>query len=318
MKTTCSDSGISGLHLQDLPDPVAGPGRVTVRMRASALNPADEKVLSGSFVGSILHGKQSPVVVGYDVAGTVESVGPGVTDLAVGDEVFGHLAYARSTLRGAFAELVEIPAAELARCPAGLTPQTAAALATAGMTALQAMRDAGGLKAGQRVLVIGASGGVGSLAVGIAVRLGAEVTGVCSASAMEFVRGLGATHVRDRSAPDALGGDTRFHVVFDAASAHSWFATRQLLEPGGTYVATLPGPAAIAGIAAAPLFGQRARFFTLTVRRTDLELLARWALDGMAVPVDSTFPVRDVAGALARMARGGMKGRVVVQVEGGF
>lgn len=107
-------------------------------------------------------------------------------------------------------------------------------------------------------------------------------------------------------------------MVFDAASAHSWFSTRHLLEPGGTYVATLPGPAAMAGIAAAPLFGQRARFFTLTVRRSDLELLASWAVAGMSVPVDSTFAVRDLKSALERMARGGMKGRVVIQVDGGF
>lgn len=316
MKTICSDTGISGLHAQDLPEPVAGPGRVVVRMRASAVNPADEKVLSGSLVGSILHGKQSPVVVGYDVAGTVESVGAGVTELSVGDEVFGHLPYGRGTLRGTYAERVEVAACDLARSPAKLTPSTAAAIGTAGMTALQAMRDTGGLKAGQRVLIIGASGGVGSLAVGIAVRLGAEVTAVCSASAMDFVRALGATHVRDRAS--ALGGDTRFHVVFDAASAHSWFSTRHLLEPGGTYVATLPGAAAMAGIAVAPLFGQRARFFTLAARRSDLDLLASWALDGMPVPIDSTFPVRDLAAALARMGRGGMKGRVVIEVDGGF
>lgn len=318
MKALCSTSGMSGLHVQDLPDPTAPRGGVTVRMHASAVNPADEKVLSGSLVGNILHGQQAPVVVGYDVAGTVESVGVGVTDLAVGDEVFGFMAYTRSTVRGAYAERVALPATELAKRHADLAPATAAALATAGVTALQALRDCGGLKPGQRVLVIGASGGVGSLAVGVGLRLGAEVTGVCSAAAMDFVRGLGATHVKDRSAADVLGGDARYDVVFDAAAAHSWFSARQVLAPGGTYISTLPGPAVLAGIAAAPLFGQRARFVTVAPSRSDLQLLASWVSLGMQVPVDSTFAVRDLPAALARMARGGMKGRVVVDVEGGF
>lgn len=107
-------------------------------------------------------------------------------------------------------------------------------------------------------------------------------------------------------------------MVFDAAAAQSWSSTRHLLEPGGTYVSTLPGPSVMAAVVFAPLFGQRARFFAITPRRSDLELLAGWALDGMPVPVDSTFPVRDLKSALERMARGGMKGRVVIDVDGGF
>lgn len=152
-----------------------------------------------------------------------------------------------------YAELVAISADALAIRPPTVSPATGAALATAGVTALQSLRDQGRLQAGQRVLIVGASGGVGALAVAVATRLGAEVTGICSAGATALVTSLGAAHVRDRKAADVLGGDTRFHVIFDAAAAHSWFAIRHLLEPGGTYVSTLPGPGVFAAVALAPL-----------------------------------------------------------------
>jgi NADPH:quinone reductase-like Zn-dependent oxidoreductase len=318
MKTIASTGGLAALQLTDLPDPTPGAGQVRVRMQNSAVNPADNKVLQGEFVGNILHGKQQPLVVGYDVSGTIDALGPGVDGFRVGDDVFGFLPYARGTKRGAYAELVVVAATNLALRPPTISAATGAAIATAGVTALQSLRDQGRLQAGQRVLIVGASGGVGALAVAIAKRLGAEVTGICSAAATDLVKSLGATHVRDRKASDVLGGDTRFDVVFDAAAAHSWFATRHLLAPGGTYVSTLPGPGVFAGTALAPLTGTRCRFIGVVPMAADLQLLAGWVVDGMPVPIDSTFPVRDLGAALERQARGGMRGRVVVEVAGGF
>lgn len=163
MKALGTDAGIEALAIRDLPLPEPGPGEVRVHVRASALNPADQKVLGGQFLGNVLHGKERPIVTGWDLAGTVEALGSGA-DLAVGDEVFGCLAYARTTKRGAFAEAVVAPTSSLARRPSALSPGDACALATAGLTALQAIRDIGRVKPGQRVLVVGASGGVGSLA----------------------------------------------------------------------------------------------------------------------------------------------------------
>ncbi|MDP2305464.1 MAG: NAD(P)-dependent alcohol dehydrogenase [Pseudomonadota bacterium] len=316
MKSLCTDGGLAGLSIRDLPLPEPGPGEVRVRVRASAMNPADQKVLGGEFIGNFLHGKQVPIVGGYDVAGTVEALGASVTDLAVGDEVFGFLAYGRGTKRGAFAESAVVTASTLARRPVSLSPTDAAALATAGVTALQSLRDLGRLQAGQRVLVVGASGGVGSLAVGVAARLGAEVTGICGGAAAELVRSLGAARIIDRgtTVPDPA----RYHVIFDAAAAHSWLAMRSRLEPGGTYVTTLPGPGVFLGMAVAPLFGTRCAFISVAPKRADLELLATWVGEGMRVPIDSRFPVRDGRAAIERMARGGMKGRVVIDVEGGF
>jgi len=317
MKALCTDSGIDALAVRDLPLPEPGPGEVRVRVRSSALNPADQKVLGGEFLGNVLHGKARPIVTGWDLAGTVDAAGPGA-DLAVGDEVWGCLAYARSTKRGAFAEEAVAPSATLAKRPDALSAGAACALATAGLTALQAIRDIGRVKAGQRLLVVGASGGVGSLAVGIGTKLGAAVTGICGAGAADFVRSLGATSVVLRGEADPLADPRRYDVILDAAAAHSFGAMRHLLQPGGAYVTTLPGPGVMLSRALAPLFGKRAAFVLVTSKRADLEQLAAWAADGLKVPVDSTFPVRDVGKALARLAKGGMKGRVVIDVAGGF
>jgi NADPH:quinone reductase-like Zn-dependent oxidoreductase len=318
MKALSTARGVAELEIRELPLPEPGAGEVRVRIRASALNPADQKVLGGEFAGNILHAKQRPLVAGYDLAGTVEGVGPGA-DLGVGDEVFGFLAYGRATRRGAFAEAVVAPSATLARRPEALTPGIACALATAGATALQALRDVGRLLPGQRVLVVGASGGVGSLAVGVAKKLGANVTGICSASAGDFVRSLGADAVLVRGQDDPLrGAPASYDVVFDPACAYSFGAVRGLLRPGGAYVPTLPSPGLFLAMGIAPLLGKRVGFLTVRSRRADLEQLAAWAADGLKVPIDSTFPVRDVGKALARLARGGMKGRIVIEVAGGF
>lgn len=316
MKAVASTGGLEDLKVLTLPLPEPGPGEVRVDVHASALNPADVKVLSGELAGNFLHGKAKPLVVGWDVVGVVSAVGADA-DLAVGDEVFGFLAYDRSTRRGAYAESVVMPARMLARRPATLSEVDAAAIATAGVTALQALRDVGRLQTGQRVLVIGASGGVGSLAVAVGARLGAEVTAVCSAGAFELVRGLGATHVIERGTLADVR-DQRFDLIVDAAAAYAWWELRSLLAPGGAYVTTLPGPGLLLGKALSWTTGTRCEFVSTVPRRKDLELLARWVSEGMRPAIDSTFPVRDLRAALERMKGGGMRGRVVIEVQGGF
>jgi NADPH:quinone reductase-like Zn-dependent oxidoreductase len=317
MKALCTNAGIDALAIRDLRILEPGPREVRVRVCASALNTADQKVLGGEFLGNVLHGKQRPIVTGWDLAGTVEATGADA-DLAVGDEVFGCLPYARTTKRGAFAEAVIAPTWALARRPAGLSVGDACALATAGLTALQAIRDLGHVKPEQRVLVVGASGGVGALAVGVASKLGAVVTGICSSGAADFVRSLGATSIIVRAQTDLRALNECYHVILDAPAAHSFGSMRHLLAPGGVYISTLPGPGLFLSMALAPLLGKRAAVVLVKPKRVDLEQLASWAAEGMKIPVDSTFPVRDVAKALARLKRGGMRGRIVITVEDGF
>jgi NADPH:quinone reductase-like Zn-dependent oxidoreductase len=306
MRALAADSigSTSNLRVTEVAAPVAGRGEVRVRVDHSALNPADWKVVTGATGAGFIHAKSFPLVVGYDVSGTIDAVGEGVNDLSVGDEVFGHLAYAGSQKQGAFAERVTIGASAVAKKPASVSHEAAAASATAGLTALQAMRDVGRVRADDRVLIIGASGGVGSLAVGIAKRLGAKVTAVCSTDSVGFVRELGADDVVDRKTDEigARGGDYR--MVFDTPNASSFGQCSALLASGGTYVATLPSFAFVTGKVASLLSSKRCAFVVVESKRTDLEQLARWTADGLTVPIESRHLVKNGAAARAAAAVG--------------
>jgi len=297
----------------DIPLPTPGPGQVRVKVATSALNPADLRVSSGEFVGRFLHAQTTPLITGYDFAGVVDETGPGAR-FQPGDAVFGFLPYNGSNRQGAFASYVLATEGEIARRPATCTEETAVALATPGVTALQCLRDLGALRADGHALVIGAAGGVGSLAVGIAKRLGARVTAVCSTYAVDFVKDLGADEVVDRKTRDPLTLPGPFNVVFDAAAAHSYFAFRKQLAPGGAYVTTLPGPGVFLAKILAPLHGQRCAFIAVKSVPADLETLAHWAGDGMRVPVDSTFAVGELGAAITRFKKGAVRGRVVIRV----
>lgn len=318
MKTMASPGGLAELVMTDLPEPAASAGNVRVRVRHAAVNPADWKVLGGGFVASILHGGQSPVVVGYDFEGVVDQVGAGVSGFAVGDRVAGFLPYNRTTRRGAFAEWVLATPEMVTKIPDAMDGKIAAAFPTGGATVLQMIRELGKLPDGGSILVVGAAGGVGTMALGVGHALGAKVTAVCSTGAVELVRSLGADAVIDRTQADPLRASGTWDLVLDAAAAWSFSSCRHLLKPTGAYVTTLPGPGVFWG-KALTLFGQqRCEFVTVQNRSSDLAQLRDWVLAGMQVPIDSTWPVRELRGALERQQRGGMKGKIIVEVEGGW
>jgi NADPH:quinone reductase-like Zn-dependent oxidoreductase len=305
------------LQVMELPLAEVAAGMVRVRVHASAVNPADFGVPQGK--KKFLHGRRFPMVMGYDVSGVVEQVGAGVSAWKPGDEVFGMLHYGGRTTQGAFAEWVDAPVECLARKPAQVSHATAAASATVGMTALQALRDRGRLRAGGRVLILGAAGGVGSVGIGVALKLGAKVTAVCSTYAVELVRGLGVEAVLDRKTQDVLR-EARgpFDVVFDAAAAYSWKATRHLLGPGGAYVTTLPSVGLARDLLWSRLAGQRAAIVIVKPVAADVALLAQWLAEGLQVPIDSTVPVKDVKKGILHQQQGQVRGRIAVQVLGGF
>jgi len=299
----------------DLPEP--GAGQVKVKVVCSALNPADRKVAAGELAGRFLHARVSPLILGYDFSGVIDS-GPGMADLEIGDEVFGFLPYSPGTRQGAFAEFVVVDRGAIGRKPKDISHETAAAAATPGLTALQFLRDLGQLKAGGKVLIIGASGGVGSLAIGIAKRLGGHATALCSAHAIDYVRGLGADVVADRSKQDPLAIDGPFDVVFDLTAAYSYLAFRSRIGARGAFVSTLPSLSIFIGKAVAALSGQRCAFGSVRPTSSDLEQLARWLGGGLRVPISARFQVNDLGSALATLAKGGVHGRIAMQVEGGF
>lgn len=305
------------LSVVQLPDPEPAAGEVRVRVVHAATNPADWKVLGGGFLAAILHGRAAPLVVGYDFFGVVDRVGAGAS-VAPGTAVAGFLPYGRETLRGTYAELVVTRPDRIVAIPDGFDPRVAAAFPTGGATALQGLRDLGRLKPGGRVLVVGAAGGVGSMAVGVANALGAHVTGVCSTAAVDYVRGLGADAVIDRSKEDPLATTGRYDILLDAAAAWTYAGARHLLAPGGAFVSTLPSASLFWGKALAAFAGRTCDFITVKPIPADFTRLLGFIGAGMTVEIDSVVPVRDVAAALIRQQQGGIRGKIVVDVEGGW
>ncbi len=304
--------------LAEIPMPMPGPGEIRVKVVASAVNPADSKILAGEFAGRFLHAKTSPLVVGFDVSGTVDALGDGVADLEVGTAVWGHLAYSGSTDQGAFAEYVTLPRESVAQKPEALSHNVCAAAATVALTSLQSMRDLGGLVEGGRVLIIGAGGGVGSIAVGIAKRLGAHVTAVCSTRDVERVKELGADVVIDRNNSDPLAGEVRYDVIFDTPAVHSYGACARLLNTGGGYVTTLPSAALFTGKVRTLFSSKHCHFVAVNSKRIDLELISGWLEDGLELPIDSQHRIADLGAALERQVDKSRSGRVVVDVANGW
>jgi NADPH:quinone reductase-like Zn-dependent oxidoreductase len=307
---------LEALTTIDLPLPSPGRGEVRVRVAASALNPADYKVILGEV--KFLHGRQRPLTMGYDFSGTIDEVGADAGGFAIGDDVFGFLPYSLGNQRGAFAEAVVASALAIAKKPGSVSHLIAAASATTGLTAIQALRDLGKLPGeGAKIAVTGVSGGVGSIAIGVAQRLGAEVSAIGSGKGLELAKKLGAREVFDRTErriPEDVPGP--FHVVFDAAAAYRWSQWRHALAPGGAFVSTLPSGALLVDKLRTLLSSTRAHFVNVKSRAADLALLAGWLEAGLEVPLADTIAVRDVANGLVRLRKGG--GRIAVRVADGF
>jgi NADPH:quinone reductase-like Zn-dependent oxidoreductase len=303
----------------EVPVPEPKPHQVRVRVNASALNPADYKVILGTL--KFVHARNFPMVVGYDFSGTIDAVGGAVSGFRAGDEVFGFLPYSPSNRRGAFAEMLVADATEIAPKPAGVSHVRAAAAATPGVTAIQMIRDLGRLpKKDGRVLVTGASGGVGSIAIGVARKLGAHVTAIGSGSGLDLAKKLGAHEVIDRKNVDVLSDAVKgpFDVIADAAAAYRWSTMKRKLVKGGTFVSTLPSLAFAVDKAASLFASTRVEFVNVKARAADLELLARWLADGLEVTVDRVTPVRDVSSAMGALHRGEATGRIAIDVASGF
>ncbi|OMQ16390.1 NAD(P)-dependent alcohol dehydrogenase [Modestobacter sp. VKM Ac-2676] len=311
------------LRLEDIPRPTIGDAEVLVRVHAAGVDRGVWHLMTGLAYPIRLagYGLRAPRtrVRGSDLAGVVEEVGAAVTTLRPGDEVFGLGA-------GSFAEYAVAPEAKLARKPAELTYVQAAAVPVSGLTALQAVRDHGRVQAGQRVLVIGASGGVGTFAVQIAKAYGAEVTGVCSTGKVDLVRALGADHVIDYQVDDALTVDGQpFDVVLDTGGHRSLRQLRRALTPRGTLVlvGSETGGRWLGGIdrllravALSPFVGQRLGGFVSSGNAADLASLTDLIRSGAVAPVvDRTYPLMDVAAAVDRVRDGQARGKVVLELD---
>lgn len=310
------------LGARDIDRPEPGDQEVLVRVHASSVNPADWFQLVGRpYVFRLWFGLVRPRrrVRGKDVAGTVEVVGPKVTRWRPGAEVFGELP------SGAYADYAVVGEDALAPKPANLDFPEAAAVPLAGITALQGIRDAGGVRTGHRVLVNGASGGVGTFAVQVAKSLGAHVTGVCSTGGLHLVRSIGADEVVDYTREDFTRGEQFYDVIFDLIGNHPLSAYRRVLRRDGVYVAATGMPG---GDVLGPLpyllrvalsflrGGPKMKPFAAKPNSDDLAALAKLIEAGQMRPViEHTYGFAEIAAALAKQAEGHARGKTVVTIE---
>jgi NADPH:quinone reductase-like Zn-dependent oxidoreductase len=310
------------LELEEVDRPVVNDDEVLVRVRAASVNFADYHFLMGTpYIIRAAAGLAKPrnTILGRDVAGRVEAVGRNVTLLEPGDEVFGEANF------GTYAEYVSAPEDWLALKPVNLTFEQAAAVPIAGVTALQGLRDVGRIRAGQTVLINGASGGVGTFAVQIAKSFGAEVTGVCSTGKMDLVRSIGADHVIDYTQDDFTGSAQRYDLILDMAGSRSLTACRRALNPKGVYVSSTGEPdrrwvgsipRLIKAILLSPFVSQKMTFLAAKQTRSDLVVLRDLVEAGEVTPViDRTYGLSEVPEALAHFGKGHVQGKVVITVS---
>lgn len=310
------------LQLREIDKPVVKSGEVLVRVHAAGVDPGVWHLMTGMpyLVRVMGYGFRAPKyrVRGRDLAGRVESIGENVTQFRPGDDVYG-------TCEGAFADYAAAREDRLARKPANLTFEQAATVPISAWTALQALRDAGQVRPGQRVLIIGAAGGVGSYAVQLAKAFGAHVTAVCSTTKVDLVRSIGADEAIDYTREDFADGTRFYDLILDTAGNRSLSHLRRALAPGGTLVI-------IGGEGGGPWFGMLRRMFqtyllapfvrkhTLRVlssaeRKEDLEVLTKLIEAGKVTPVvDRTYPLSEAPEAIRYLERGHARGKVAITV----
>ena len=307
------------LEFRSIDRPVIGDDGVLVHVRASSVNALDWHLIRGRpYVARLTTGLRTPkrAVPGADVAGVVAAVGKDVTELRPGDEVFG----ARD---GAFAEYVAGRVRNFVVKPANLTFEQAAAIPVAAITGLQALREKGQVQAGQRVLILGAGGGVGSFAVQLAKVYGAEVTAATRTSNLDMVRSIGADEVIDYRRENATRSGQQYDLILDVGGYGSLRDLSRTVAPGGTVVLVGAGNASslaigvqfLAAALRSRLRGQRMLSFLASVTRADLLVLAELAAAGKIAPViDRTYPLREAAEAVRYVETGQARGKVVITV----
>ncbi len=309
------------LQLEQVAKPTPADDQLLVKVHAAALNPVDWHSMRGSpYIMRLSSGIGSPkdVRVGVDFAGTVEAVGKSVTRFKPGDEVFGGGG-------GSVAEYVLVRETRaVALKPANVSFEQAASVGVAAATALQGLRDHGGIKPGQKVLINGASGGVGTFAVQIAKHFGAEVTGVCSTRNVELVRSLGADHVIDYTQKDFAQGSERYDIILDNVGNRSLADLRRVLEPDGALVIVGAGKGhwigplflALKATVVEPFVDQRLGFFVASLEQEDMKLFGELMQAGkVTAVVDRRYPLNEAAQAMEYLETGRARGKVVVSLE---
>jgi NADPH:quinone reductase-like Zn-dependent oxidoreductase len=309
------------VQIADVEKPVPNDNEVLLRVRAASLNPLDSHLLRHPLMRRILSAlsKVKATGPGRDVAGEVEAVGGKVTRFKPGDAVFG-------ACGGAFAEYACAPERALAIKPENVTFEQAASVPVAGLTALQGLRDKGQVQPGQKVLINGAAGGVGTFAVQVAKSLGAEVTGICSTRNVEMVRSIGADRVFDYTREDVIQSGQKYDLIFDLVANHSFSARRRILNPKGIYIGA--GILGLGGsmirllahqtgeLVQSPFASQKFVTFMARLNQQDLTILGELMQAGKVTPViDKRYSLSEVPDAIRYLEEGHARGKVVITLE---
>ena len=319
MKAIIYSGGV--LKLEDIEKPVPADDEVLIRVRAASVNPLDYHFLRHAFLRPLMArvGKAKTLMPGRDVAGEVEAVGKNVTQFKAGDEVFG-------ACNGSFAEYACGRESAFAIKPSNVTFEQAASVAVAGLTALQGFRDKAQLQPGQKVLINGAAGGVGTFAVQIAKTFGAEVTGVCSTRNVEMVRSIGADIVIDYTREDFASNGKQYDVIFDLVANHSFAEHRRALTPKGIYIGA--GMIALGGSTSRLLkrlipelvkwrfVSQKSVSLLAKLNREDLNVIGALIAEGRVTPViDRRYSLSEAPDAVLYLEEGHARGKVIINVD---
>src|SRR5438309_79749 len=316
--------GVGNLQLRDLEKPSPNDNEVLVRVRAASINPVDGHLIRGSWMMRPMSGLRKPknTRFGTDFAGTIEAIGKNVTNFKPGDEVFG-------AKNGAVADYICVKADRaIVMKPVNITFEQAGSVGVAGVTALQGLRDKGNIQAGQKVLINGASGGVGTFAVQIAKAFGAEVTGVCSTRNVDLVKSIGADHVIDYTREDFTKTDQHYDMIYDLVGNHSFSERRQILTPNGICVLAGIGGDGVHPESWGRILGNfktafqskftSQKFVTYIAKLTkdDLNVLRDLMQSGKVVPViDRTYKMSRTQDAVRYLEEGHARGKVVITTE---
>ncbi|MBW6498147.1 MAG: NAD(P)-dependent alcohol dehydrogenase [Bacteroidales bacterium] len=300
--------GPEQLAMQEVAMPSPGSGQVLIRIHAAGLNPVDYKIRNGSM--KLITGRKFPRILGQDIAGVVEQAGKN-SKFRPGDRVYGMLGYQG----GGYAEFLAVNESQLAPIPEHLSMAEAAVTPLGALTSYQSFKIAGGLKAGSRVLINGASGGVGTFAVQIAKALGAHVTAVCSARNVEFVRSLGADRIIDYTTEDFTNLEPEFNIVFDAVAKSSFQKSKKILVKDGAFISTLPLHGLFFYQFTNFLRSQKAYFSAIKPKGEDLMVISDFISKGLVkVHIEKTFPLEQAARAHELIETERVRGKLVLEV----
>ena len=300
------------LQVRDMPDPLPHAGQILVDVHATNINPIDWKMREGQM--AMRYGEEFPMILGWDCSGIVTAIGEGVTEFALGDEVFARSDVATGRC---YAEQAVLNTGTVVKKPAVLSHEEAGALPLVGLTAINGLQHCAGLQPGQRVLIIGASGGVGTLAVQIAVNMGAHVTGVCSAKNTELVASLGADAVIDYGTEDALDTEKPYDIIYDTVGARTFAEAKSALTPAGTYLTLVPAQGIDFFIPGQTEWQPgKGWFVAWAPTADDLQVLADWASAGkLRAVIDSVFSLDEIKQAHLRSETERAVGKIVIRVR---